>query len=311
MDKNERRLINISGIELRDRNNLMDGSYAEKILKKDPHSKTTSKAYFYHYTTSRRALCILERSEILGESCFLVSDLTSMNDLMELDQHRDEAGAIFALCFSQQREENIPLWYLYGGIGGKGARIGLTPSKMIRFIDGIDTVYPAKKKNNGRYEADPEHPLKKDQDFTLECGWIYYCKTYGKDDDESVEKIMYRNELYCLEDDYRIFKEKNYFIKVYPWNYEEEFRIIFKFETPPAEKIVLPFSVTNLAKNRGMSLMFAPNAEKTEEEILDIARKTGISGGQIRNSKLHVKLDLLNRNREEIAEKVKETIIQW
>ena len=49
-----------------------------------------------------------------------------MNDLREADLHGAEKEDIFVQCFCNSDTEKIPMWYLYGGIVGRGASIGFT-----------------------------------------------------------------------------------------------------------------------------------------------------------------------------------------
>ena len=63
-----------------------------------------------------------------------------MNDLHEVELHNDEKDNIFVQCFCNSPNEKIPMWYLYGGITGKGASIGFTPGVMQAYIKSINHV---------------------------------------------------------------------------------------------------------------------------------------------------------------------------
>ena len=288
--------------------NDLNGSALEKIYRKDPNSKTVSGAHFYHYTTEERIKKILDRKEKPGKGCFYVNSISHMNDEQEKELHKADGDKVFALCFSQQKEENIPLWYLYGGIMGKGARIDFTSAKMIDLIKGIKYVFPVINNVYGIPMPDESNPLEKGKDFDFSCGWVYYCKNAVKDSDR-IDKIMFRNDLYWLKGSYTEFSRDNYYVKDYPWNYEKEFRLLFKFkEKAPSEQIAFYFDRDIFAKARGIKIMLAPNAEKSEEDRRHLANTVGLKETQIENSKLKIHFDLFKRNKEDIAKQVADVI---
>ena len=93
-----------------------------------------SKYTFWQYTS------IDNIGYILDGDGFWVNNITAMNDLREIELHKEEKDNIFVQCFSNSPNEKIPMWYLYGGITGKGARIGLTPGVMRDYINSIKYV---------------------------------------------------------------------------------------------------------------------------------------------------------------------------
>ncbi len=58
------------------------------------------------------------------------------------------------------------------------------------------------------------------RDVELRFGWVYYQKK------AEPCNIMYRSKWYVI-DDLAAFRQDNYFIKSYPWEYEKEFRLVF------------------------------------------------------------------------------------
>lgn len=141
------------------------------------------------------------------------------------------------------------------------------------------------------------NPLFIDKDFALEYGWVYYLGD---------KYISYRNHLYerCQEDNYDAIQEfinDNYFVKEYEWNYEKEFRIVFRFLNPPPQRIALFFDKEKLMKaNGGLSAMMAPELETLEKKVL--AKELGIPEKKITKSKLKIQMDLIGRNRSSIIE---------
>ena len=72
---------------------------------------------------------------------FFASNLAIMNDKNEKELHPNNSESVHALCFCNSNTEKIPMWYLYGGITGKGCALGVTPAKMRDWIRMIKEVY--------------------------------------------------------------------------------------------------------------------------------------------------------------------------
>jgi hypothetical protein len=253
-------------------------------------SQKKSSMKFYYHTRFSTAQKILKGTSENEEVCFYVSSLEKMNDRDEIELHEENKDNIFALCFSNTSAEIIPMWYLYSGITGEGVRIGITPNTMLALIQSIKEVFPVVEgkilKNN---------PLKKDIGFTLDYGWVYYC-------DEG--KIKFRKNKYSLKDsDISEFKKNNFFIKTDEWDYEKEFRIVFDVksveltEGETFKQIALICDKKKLA--RGLSVTLAPEIKNQDEN--ELANKLGITEDKIRSSKLHIRMNLIERNWANIA----------
>jgi len=221
-----------------------------------------------------------------------------MNDQQECDWHKDVKERVYALCFCNTDTESIPMWYLYSGIAGEGIRIAITPKKMLPFIKSISKVYPIYGKNE-----DKEHPLIKDDDFVLEYGWVYYV---------GHKKVIYNNKAYtrldkndnAAEAEFSEFLKANFFVKDYEWNYEKEFRIVFRLKENytgiPPNRIALYFDKDELMKkNGGLSAMAAP--ELKNKDKVELAKELGLPEKKITNSRLNIRMSLINRNAESIV----------
>lgn len=184
----------ISAEELRTKN---------KYICENSTAKQFANYNFWHYSALRNI------DLILRNQYFLVNNLNNMNDKNELALHSEDCNNIHILSFCNSNTEKIPMWYLYSGISGDGAAIGLTPKTMLDFISSIDVI---EVESNGR-------KLYKDNDFTIDYGWVFYRK--------GTTQINYKNKWYSLQNPDE-FKKGNAFIKDYPWEYEKEFRIVIK-----------------------------------------------------------------------------------
>lgn len=108
----------------------------------DPN-RAEKHTYFYHYTTLQNV------DSILKEKAFRLTRLAvTANDTIEKKRYEAYGDNVFSLCFSTGTSESLPLWYLYSGIDGKGARIGLKKKSFLDLcradlsLAATETVYP-------------------------------------------------------------------------------------------------------------------------------------------------------------------------
>lgn len=248
---------------------------------------------FWNYTS------IGNLNDILKSGYFFASNLAIMNDKNEKELHPNNSESVHALCFCNSNTEKIPMWYLYGGITGKGCALGVTPAKMRDWIRMIKEVYVVVEED-GEKKPDHKQALSVGKDVSLECGWVFYRK--GK------SEIFYRNKWHRIaEKDYDEFENDNFFIKDYPWEYEREFRILIKNKTGKNHDrlaIKIPEKIYPSLK-----LRLAPELteEKFQSEVKDLEgfQKFFISS-KAKESDLKISMDLLNRNKERIHKYVEE-----
>lgn len=249
---------------------------------------------FCYFTTVHTAEKILS-SEI--ENYIYVSPISKMNDLHERELHSSDGDSVFGLCFCNSDMDNIPMWYLYAGISGEGARIGITASKMCRFISNITHIYAVDEMKIGRR-------LERGIDFDFTFGWIFYR--------QNEHLIKYRKNYYSLIDSLSAFENQNYFVKDVEWKYEKEFRIVFYVYNDPPEKIAVPINKKALMeKGGGLSVMLAPELRpKTNEEWYaeKYAKRFGLPKDKVKFSKLKIKMDLLSRNQYTIIERFSDVL---
>ena len=184
--------------------------------------------------------------------------------------HEDRKGDIFVQSFCNSDTEKIPMSYLYGGISGKGASIGFTPSVMLAYILSIRSVKELVRQGDGSFAPGETLEVGKDKDFELQTGWVFYTK-YRKDkngnvDRESYARVCYRNTFYNVEDPEAFFRD-NYFIKDYPWEYEKEFRVVLINRTGRViEKIQIDLPEEfRTKKNRKIKVRLGPEISSDED----------------------------------------------
>lgn len=157
--------------------------------------------YFYHYTFMENAIDILE------SGCFRLSKLKFSNDLKE--KQRD----IYYLSFCATHVDDVPMWYLYAGIDGKGAKLRFSKGKIKNIIESL--VFSTKE--NEKYN------MKVKDYFDVECNYVLY-KDVNND-------YRYRGEKYQADKSINQFIKKNkFYVKNIMWRSENEFRIIFKLK---------------------------------------------------------------------------------
>lgn len=241
--------------------------------------KDFSKSRFWYYTTMTTA------SYILQSHTFWVRSIEHMNDKAEAELHGSDKNIIHALCFCNSDSEKIPMWYLYSGISGKGVSIGFTPGSLLGIIKTIDTV-------RGVTNEGESYEIKRGKDFDVEAGWIYYRKT------ESL--INYKRKWYQLSDLENDFEKGNCFIKDYPWEYEKEFRIIFKNKT----RFVFEHIEIEIPKEywEKLTVRFAPEWDSRELKKLRNTQPgfMELQEDKIKYSSINIKMSLLERNKQEI-----------
>lgn len=107
---------------------------------------------------------------ILKSKCFYLSKLRKMNDEDERDLHKDELDRIFVLSFCHSNAKDIPLFYLYSGIDGKGCRIEFTQHKIVETMKG--EVFPV----IGENAFGGVFPREK---YEVMAGWLHYISSDG------------------------------------------------------------------------------------------------------------------------------------
>ena len=111
------------------------------------------------------------------------------------------------------------MWYMYSDLEGKGVALGLTPARMLKFIHSISEVFPF-------VDGKPlwDKPLVKDVDFEMQVGWVAY------QNPREPYNFHLKGKWYDNVSPIADFMKDNYFIKLYPWYYEDEFRILIKLK---------------------------------------------------------------------------------
>lgn len=175
--------------------------------------------HFYHYSTLKNVDSILKKKNIR-----LTNLSCTSNDQSEREGDGEKGKYLFSTCFSTGTSEQLPLWYLYSGIDGKGARVGLSKSIFKKMYNSAKYFLQEVEKEPPYAEIGEPIELKKD--YETVCQDIAYLS----EDTVNTGKFrlkyngQVKNDL--SEDDYKTLKEKlNGFVKGLIWFYEKETRI--------------------------------------------------------------------------------------
>ena len=173
-----------------------------------------SSTKFCHYTS------LSSTREIISSEQFFLSKYNNMNDLVERDKHIDEKNKIFSLSLCNSEALNIPLFYLYGSIDGKGCRIQFTDAKLREVINSAEIYFVNKHNKLLRQKITSDK-------YQILYDWIYYISSNGY--------CEHHNDIPRQYDDFDTayselsLNNKHYFVKSPIWKYEKEFRIVIKF----------------------------------------------------------------------------------
>ena len=214
------------------KNEFKDCQTAEEILRFfQDEGRALRHTNFYHYTSLSNVNNILKSKEL-----WLNSLAESANDNEEKDRYAEIGRNVFSVCFSTGTSESLPLWYLYSGIDGKGARIELKKSAFKKLI-GNELKISLLEIEDGPDGRVRKGPTLTENDYKFLCHDILYI---GKDSQKPDKyRIKYNNNTMngvtssCAE---KIKEEYERFYKGLIWFYEKETRIQVEINDRKLEK---------------------------------------------------------------------------
>ena len=228
---------------------------------------------YCHYTSAEIVNSIFEKQE------FWISCVAGFNDTCDSAQFGEEKY-YYSLCFSTGIHENLALWYLYAGIGGKGARISLTKTQIKKLIE--ESTYELRERTSEKTseKASGKEPLKLvmelERNKTMKVTFqdVMY---YGENQHNGIDlKYNTMTNHAMPKEEWEQYKEKHIgFCKDLIWYYEKETRLVVELTGEARREIdlnkdyviVLKFSDEVYKKLR---LMFAPEiGEADEDKLID------------------------------------------
>ncbi|MCQ2495741.1 MAG: DUF2971 domain-containing protein [Lachnospiraceae bacterium] len=170
---------------------------------------------YCHYTS-------LEALEKIIEShSLLIFCVDGFNDVKDSAQYGDneKQKKYFALCLSTGINENLPLWYLYSGLNGKGGSISFTKNQIKKVID--NAKFSLVEENDSGF-VDFQN-LEENKDFHIMFKDLVYA-----DEKEGRVSLKYNTQTNYIfsTDEWKIYRESNIgFVKGLIWYYEKETRL--------------------------------------------------------------------------------------
>lgn len=226
---------------------------------------------YYHYTT------LGSIDKIIGAKELWLSPFSDhTNDEQEKKAYEKLGRNVFSVCFSTGTSESLPLWYLYSGIDGGGARLELKKGKFKKLIKkGVDISLAEVDSNN---EIKSRLKLEQD-DYKLFVQDIAYI---GKDSqNKNKYRIKYGNDAIngvsekCVA---QFNEEYQRFIKGLIWFYEKETRLQVEITNTKfldeKKKYKVILSLEKVYEN--ISIRLAPGVTDIETDVLP--KYTGIGG---------------------------------
>lgn len=174
---------------------------------------------FCHYTS----LSAIDK--IIGENKLWLGSVKKFNDKRDAEQFTTPEK-YFSLCFSTGINENLSLWYMYGGMDGKGSRIRLTPSCVKKLVrDSNYELHELVSKEEGESKM---IKVLSPSDFEKTFDDVIYC---GHKPAQGYYDLKYNTmtNYQVPEGDFERFsKERLGFQKGLIWYYEKETRLLLK-----------------------------------------------------------------------------------
>ncbi len=207
--------------------------------------------------------------------------------------HTEDTQRVFVLSFCNSEAQNIPLFYLYAGIDGKGCRLQFTDAKIREMLRECTVSYV----NSYRKRLKGIVPA---SDYEIFYDWIHYisknghCSYRGKetDDYESIEAA-------CQQ-----LKKDNlhYFVKSPIWKFENEFRIVIVFKKDISyDRVALNFRIKD--KERGITAIFGP---ETKDEEFASLKEEFLGYGKLKTdrvSRCSISMGLVEKNKSLMKKK--------
>ena len=191
----------------------------------DNDERAKKHSNYYHYTKLDVLNKILKNKQIFLGSTKMWNDKTDI-----------KPDYCFSVCFATGTSESLPLWYLYSGIDGRGARLGFSKKT---FISWIESCSFSLLEVDDDYNPTKTVAVLESNDYEMKCRDILYL---GMD---TANKGLYRAKYNgktknrITKDVYEeIKKEYRDYIKSLIWFYEKETRIFLKIKNEKLKKAI-------------------------------------------------------------------------
>lgn len=176
---------------------------------------------YFHYTDLNAV------DGILKNKGFWLSNVSGFNDTVDTEQFGTDPQPFFSLCFSTGIHENLPLWYLYSGVDGRGARIQLT---SVGIRDLIQNGSFSLCRINGEHKAEQIMPLKRGETMELSFRDVIYAQPQDKEGKYALKYNTMTNYQLTAEEFESYRSQHVGFCKGLIWFYEKETRLLVRLK---------------------------------------------------------------------------------
>lgn len=221
---------------------------------------------YYHYTS------LAAINGILNDG-FCISSVDRFNDVTEKDIFKGKEKKYYSLCFSTGVQENLALWYLYSGPGGKGGRLQFTYNSVQKLLC---STFKLVEYDYDRHTVIQEIATLTEENASVCLGDVMYADPAKRNPKFMNMKYntMTNRETFSVKQ-WESFKAKRRgFQKAQIWYYEKETRVLIElsdalYKTLDSTKsygviLKLPKEVLRYVKVR-----FAPNIHSLDAKEID------------------------------------------
>ena len=221
---------------------------------------------YYHYTS------LAAINGILNDG-FCISSVDRFNDVTEKDIFKGQEKKYYSLCFSTGVQENLALWYLYSGPGGKGGRLQFTYNSVQKLLH---STFKLVEYDYDRHTVIQEIATLTEENASVCLGDVMYADPAKRKPQfmDMKYNTMTNRETFSV-DQWESFKAKHRgFQKAQIWYYEKETRILVElsdalYNTLDSTKsygviLKIPPEVLRYTKVR-----FAPNIHSLDAKEID------------------------------------------
>ena len=187
---------------------------------------------YFHYTTLETVKNILKGNQ------FWISNVNGFNDEEDKKQFTD-GNTCFSICFSTGVHENLPLWYLYAGADGKGARISFTPTAIKNAIQKgkYELFEKIQEPSNVPGLGNRVASLIDGENMEVSFYDVIYYKENPNEGKCDLKYNTMTNHEISIGEMNKFLKKRNGFCKDLVWYYEKETRLLIRLTGELKSKI--------------------------------------------------------------------------
>lgn len=215
-------------------------------------SKANNHTYYKVYSTFERV------QSSMKDGLLYLSSGKNWNDRKDREKFNAKENDFirFGLCLSCSKSENVAMWMLYGGMKQHGVMLDFRQNQIRSLLDCKEIEIGYIDESTNRFI--PDRVLRRD-DFQIGLIDVLY---FSKTEDGSGYDIKRADEV-CKNIAVHVVDEFNGIKKYYPWNYENECRLIVtvKRNTIDSRDTIVRISAGKILEqlNKEGRIILAPN----------------------------------------------------